>query len=101
MSLLDWDEDAVHVSAHHIEVGRDARVVHVAVTLGGDLVRLTPEARFAGPGGDIELLGLFFTDPGQHHEHRIFVDHGQPHCRSHVNYKGALIGERRPLGVDR
>ena len=51
------------------------------------------EVDFAGPGGDVELLGLFFTDPGQHHEHRIFVDHAQPHCRSNVNYKGALHGE--------
>ncbi|MEO8106010.1 MAG: Fe-S cluster assembly protein SufD [Actinomycetes bacterium] len=94
VSLLDWDVDAVHLSAHHIEVGRDARVVHVVVSLGGEVVRITPEVTFAGPGGDIELLGLFFTDPDQHHEHRIFVDHSQPHCRSNVNYKGALIGER-------
>ena len=93
VSLLDWDTDTVHLSAHHIEVGRDARVVHVVVSLGGEVVRITPEVTFAGPGGDIELLGLFFTDPNQHHEHRIFVDHSQPHCRSNVNYKGALIGE--------
>ena len=60
---------------------------------GGEVVRITPEVTFAGPGGDVELLGLFFTDPDQHHEHRIFVDHSEPHCRSNVNYKGALIGE--------
>lgn len=93
VSMLDWDLDSVHLSAHHIEVGRDARVVHVVVSLGGEVVRITPEVTFAGPGGDIELLGLFFTDPHQHHEHRIFVDHSEPHCRSNVNYKGALIGE--------
>ncbi|MCZ3386352.1 MAG: Fe-S cluster assembly protein SufD [Actinomycetia bacterium] len=93
VSLLDWAVDAVHLSAHHIEVGRDARVVHVVVSLGGEVVRVTPEVTFAGPGGDVELLGLFFTDPDQHHEHRIFVDHSEPHCRSNVNYKGALIGE--------
>ncbi|MCZ3388683.1 MAG: Fe-S cluster assembly protein SufD [Actinomycetia bacterium] len=93
VSLLDWDVDAVHLSAHHIEVGRDARVVHVVVSLGGEVIRTTPEVTFAGPGGDIELLGLFFTDPNQHHEHRIFVDHSEPNCRSNVNYKGALIGE--------
>jgi Fe-S cluster assembly protein SufD len=93
VSLLDWDLDTVHLSAHHVEVGRDARVVHVVVSLGGEVVRVTPEVTFAGPGGDVELLGLFFTDPDQHHEHRIFVDHSEPHCRSHVNYKGALIGE--------
>jgi Fe-S cluster assembly protein SufD len=93
VSLQDWDEDAVHLSAHHLQVGRDARLLHVVVTLGADLVRITPEARFAGPGGDVELLGVFFTDPGQHHEHRLFVDHDQPSCRSRVSYKGALQGE--------
>jgi Fe-S cluster assembly protein SufD len=93
VTLQDWDDDAVHVSAHHVQVGRDARVLHVAVTLGADLVRLTPEARFAGPGGEVEMLGVFFTDPGQHHEHRLFVDHDEPHCRSRVNYRGALQGE--------
>jgi Fe-S cluster assembly protein SufD len=92
VTVQDWNHDAVHASAHHLLVGRDARVVHVAVTLGADLVRLTPEARFAGPGGSVEMLGLFFTDPGQHHEHRLFVDHDQPQCRSRVNYKGALQG---------
>lgn len=93
VSLYDWALDAVHLSAHHLNVGRDARVVHVVVSLGGDVIRVLPEVTYAGPGGDVELLGLFFTDPGQHHEHRIFVDHAQPHCRSHVNYKGALLGE--------
>jgi Fe-S cluster assembly protein SufD len=94
VSLYDWDLDTVHLTSHHVQVGRDARVVHVVVSLGGEVVRVAPEVSFAGPGGDVELLGLFFTDPDQHHEHRIFVDHSEPHCRSNVNYKGALIGER-------
>ena len=56
-------------------------------------MRLSPTARFAAPGGDVELLGLYFADAGQHQEHRLFVDHAQPHCKSHVTYKGALQGE--------
>jgi Fe-S cluster assembly protein SufD len=93
VSLFDWALDAVHLTEHHVQVGRDARIVHVVVSLGGDVVRVLPDVSFAGPGGDVELLGLFFTDPHQHHEHRIFVDHSEPHCRSNVKYKGALIGE--------
>ena len=46
-----------------------------------------------GPGGDAELLGLYFTDEGQHLEHRLFVDHAVRDCRSRVEYKGALQGE--------
>jgi Fe-S cluster assembly protein SufD len=74
-------------------VGRDARLAHFAVTLGGSLVRLSPTVRYAGPGGDAELYGICFADAGQHLEHRLFVDHDTPNCRSRVSYKGALDGE--------
>ncbi len=99
VSIADWADDAVHVSSHHATLGKDAVLRHVAVTLGGDLVRLTARARFDGPGGDAELLGLYFADDGQHFESRLLVDHAQPNCRSHVTYKGALQGDpdsRRP-----
>jgi Fe-S cluster assembly protein SufD len=49
--------------------------------------------RYSGPGGDAELLGLYFADDGQHLEHRLFADHSVPNCRSQVTYKGALQGE--------
>jgi len=65
---------------------------HVVVTLGGDVVRITPSAAFAGPGGDVEMLGMYFADAGQHFEHRQLVDHGVPDCRSYVGYRGALQG---------
>src|SRR5437763_3435432 len=94
VSLQDWDDDAVHLAHHVACVGRDATYKSVIVTLGGDLVRINPIVRFAGPGGDAELLGLFFADDGQHLEHRLLVDHDQPHCQSRVTSKGALQGER-------
>jgi Fe-S cluster assembly protein SufD len=93
VSLQDWNPDAVHLSHHHVLVGRDARVQHTAVTFGGGVVRLAPSVRYGGPGGDAELLGVYFADGGQHLEHRLFVDHAQPNCRSRVEYKGALQGQ--------
>jgi Fe-S cluster assembly protein SufD len=57
------------------------------------VVRLAPSVRYRGPGGDAELLGVYFADSGQHLEHRLFVDHAQPNCRSRVEYKGALQGQ--------
>jgi Fe-S cluster assembly protein SufD len=93
VSLADWDDDAVQVSHHVATIGRDAHLTHFAVTLGGSLVRLSPTVRYAGPGGDAELYGICFADAGQHLEHRLFVDHDTPNCRSRVRYKGALSGE--------
>src|SRR5437763_1459574 len=92
VSLQDWDDDEVHLEHQVVCVGRDASFRSVIVTLGGDLVRINPVVRFAGPGGDAELLGLFFADDGQHLEHRLLVDHDQPRCKSRVTYKGALQG---------
>jgi Fe-S cluster assembly protein SufD len=93
VSLQQEDDDAVHLAQHEALVGRDARFKHVAVSLGGAVVRLNTTVRYAGPGGDATLLGVYFADAGQHLEHRSFVDHGPTHCRSRVTYKGALQGD--------
>lgn len=91
--LADWADDAVHVSMHHARLGKDAVLRHVAVTLGGEVVRLTANVRYTSTGGDAELLGLYFADDGQHLESRLLVDHAQPDCKSNVLYKGALQGD--------
>ncbi|MEU1315656.1 Fe-S cluster assembly protein SufD [Streptomyces tibetensis] len=93
VSVQDWDEKAVHVAQHNALVGRDASFKSVVVTFGGDVVRLHPRVSYAGPGGEAELFGLYFTDQGQHQEHRLLVDHNVPHCKSNVVYKGALQGD--------
>jgi Fe-S cluster assembly protein SufD len=93
VSVQDWDDKAVHVGQHNTLIGRDASFKSVVVTFGGDLVRLHPRVQYAGPGGEAELFGLYFTDKGQHQEHRLLVDHNVPHCKSNVVYKGALQGD--------
>ncbi|MBM3688276.1 MAG: SufD family Fe-S cluster assembly protein [Actinobacteria bacterium] len=92
VSVQGWDRDAVHVGRHDAVLGRDARLVMGHVTLGGDVVRISPTVSYAQPGGDAELLGLFFAESGQFQEHRVFVDHAIPNCRSSVLYKGAVQG---------
>jgi Fe-S cluster assembly protein SufD len=93
VALADWAHDTVQVAHHQITLGKDAHIAHFAVTLGGSLVRLSPAVRYAGPGGDAELHGIAFADGGQHLEHRLFVDHDTPNCRSRVGYKVALSGK--------
>jgi len=91
--IAEWADDTVHVSAQHARLGKDAVLRHVAVTLGGEVVRTAATVRYDAPGGDAELLGLYFADTGQHLESRLLVDHSQPNCRSNVLYKGALQGD--------
>jgi Fe-S cluster assembly protein SufD len=93
IGVQEWDSTALHAAHVGIRVGRDARLRAMDVTLGGRLVRIVKTVEYAGPGGDAELLGLYFADAGQHLEHRLFIDHAVPNCRSRVTYKGALQGD--------
>ncbi|RHW25548.1 Fe-S cluster assembly protein SufD [Nocardioides immobilis] len=94
VTVQDWADDAVHLVSQHARVGRDATLKHVAITFGGNVVRSDTSAEYAGPGGSVEMLGLYFADAGQHIEHRLFVDHNAPKTKSNVVYKGALQGEK-------
>jgi Fe-S cluster assembly protein SufD len=93
VSVQDWAPGALHAGQYDAVVGRDATFRQVVVTLGGALVRLTSNVQYSGPGGQAELFGVYFADETQHQEHRLWVDHAVPNCRSNVLYKGALQGE--------
>ena len=88
-----WNDEVVHVGHQHAVLEADATLRCVVVTLGGSVVRHSASVEYRGRGGDAELVGVYFVDEGQHLEHRLFVDHSVPNCRSDVIYKGALQGE--------
>ena len=90
-----WDDDAIHLSGHTAILGRDSTLRHSIALFGGNVVRIIPRVRFTGPGGDAELLGVYFADDGQFFEQRLLVDHAVPNCRSNVLYKGPLFQETR------
>lgn len=94
ISIQDWSDTSVHTSAQFAKLGRNSKLKHVVVSLGGKTLRVTPSAEFTAPGAEVELLGLYFADSGQYMEHRLFVDHAEPNCKSRVTYKGALQGSK-------
>ena len=103
VEVHDWADDAVYVGASHLLVGRDATLRHTSVTLGGDLVRLSPTVNYRAPGGDAELDGLYFADGGQHFEQRLFVDHSiaeLPLARAstRARCRASRAGRRTPSG---
>jgi len=93
ITLQEFDNDAVYAGRHHAIVAKDATFKSITVTIGGSLVRILPTVEFTGPGGDVDLQGVYFASAGQHLEHRLHVDHLVPNAKSRVNYKGVLAGE--------
>ena len=96
VTVQDWADDAVHHSTQHALVGRDATLRHVAVSFGGDLVRHDVTTEYSGPGGSVEMLGMYFADEGQHIEHRLFVDHNQPQTKQQRRTTRARCRARVP-----
>ncbi len=93
VTVQQWNDGAVHLANHFSRVGRDAKLKHIVVSLGGEVVRLNPTTHLAESGADVEAYGLYFADAGQHLEQQVYVHHEAPHTRSRVNYKGALQGQ--------
>lgn len=91
--IQEWDSGSKHVGNHRIHVGEGASLRHTMVTLGGDVVRIRMDQDFGGEKGDLNMLGMYFVDPGEHVEHRTMVVHNHPECKSRVVYKGALYGK--------
>ncbi len=92
ISIQEWSDDAIHLASHFVTVGRDARLKHIVISLGGKVVRINPSTHLIEQGADAELFGLYFADAGQHLEQRVYVEHVAANTRSRVNYKGALNG---------
>jgi len=90
--VTNWAADSVQAQHIRFRLGRDAKIIHVQVSLGGSVVRQFASVDYTGRGGEAELYGLYFADAGQHLEHRLLVDHSVPDCRSYVAYRGALQG---------
>lgn len=94
VSIQDWNDESVHASTQMAKLGRNSRLKHVVVSLGGETVRVSSSTEFTAPGAETEMLGMYFADSGQYLENRLYVDHAVPSCKSRVTYKGALQGEK-------
>lgn len=93
VSVQEWEDEGIHLATHFAKIGRDAYLKHVVVSLSGSIVRVNTNAHLASEGSDVELLGVYFADAGQHLEQQVFVNHDAPHSKSRVNYRGALQGK--------
>jgi Fe-S cluster assembly protein SufD len=93
VTAQDWGPQVDHLASHTGYVGANADYRHLEVTLGGGTVYITPDVHLSQPGGSAELLGVYFTDTGQHVEHRSLIHHDASQTTSELVYKGALQGD--------
>ena len=92
VSLQEWESGSTHISTQFAKLGRNSKLKHIVVNMGGDLVRVVPAVKLDSPGAEVNMYGVYLADTGNYFEHRPYVDHIAENCVSNVAYKGALQG---------
>lgn len=88
---------AFHVGGLHTTLGRDARVAHHSIAIGGRIARNNLRAHLNGTGIEAVLNGLYLPRSGQLIDHHMVVHHAQPHCDSHEYFNGILDDDARAV----
>jgi Fe-S cluster assembly protein SufD len=92
VTVQEWTDESNHLASHFARVGRDARLRHIVISLGGGVVRVNPSIHLVETGADGSAYGAYFADAGQHLEQRVYINHVAAQTKSRVKYKGALQG---------
>lgn len=88
--LQNEHNSSFQVTNTWINQERNARSRHSTITLHGGMVRNNLHVKLQGEGAHTEALGLFLIDKKQHVDNFTVIEHRQPHCTSHQQFKGVL-----------
>jgi Fe-S cluster assembly protein SufD len=91
--LQHESQQAYHVSAMQVTLGKAATFVSHAASLGARLSRNDLGCAMNGDGADATLNGLVILSGGQHCDNHTTLDHARPNCPSHELYKHVLDGK--------
>ena len=85
-----WNHHVWNFASHRAIVERDAQLCWVTATFGGRLNKLNQVSVLDGPGCDVKMLGLSFTDGRQHLDVSTAQEHASPYTSSDLLYRTVL-----------
>ncbi len=88
--LRDWQ--SVQTARLSVTAAKDAVFRHLAIDVGGVLVRNDLAIDITGPGADVSFNGLYLADRGQHVDNHTRVDHRVGPATSQQEYRGIVKG---------
>jgi Fe-S cluster assembly protein SufD len=97
VSVQNWGKGVTHIQRQRGNVGRDATLNSLVVTMGGTLSRTEMQSYLLGQGSDSEMLALYFANKDQHFDHYTLQHHAAANAHSDLLYKG--VGDDQSVGV--
>jgi Fe-S cluster assembly protein SufD len=95
VSLQNWGQGVWHFAHQQALVHRDASLQWTIGALGGRLAKVNQHVLMVGPGAQVQVNGVMFTEGRQHLSYHTLQRHQEPHCTSDLLYKGALQDRSR------
>jgi Fe-S cluster assembly protein SufD len=88
--LQNLNNDSTLISSNYFSLDDSAKLESHFISLNGGLLRNNVRVTFDGPGGDVNIYGLYLMDRKQHIDNHVYIDHAHPHCTSSELFKGIL-----------
>lgn len=90
ITLQEETRDSFLIKRTQAKLNRNSRFNHLAVDLGGNIVRNNLGISLNGENSETHLFGFYLASGNQHVDNHTNIDHLQPHCESNELYKGIL-----------
>ena len=95
VNLQNWGSGVWHFAHQKALVDRDARLQWTIGALGSRLAQVNQHVILTGPGAEVQVNGVMFTEGKQQLSYNTLQHHQAEHCRSDLLYKGALQDRSR------
>jgi Fe-S cluster assembly protein SufD len=95
VNLQDWGSGVWHFAHQRALVDQDASLQWTIGALGSRLAKVNQHVALVGPGADVQVNGVMFTEGRRHLSYHTLQHHKAPHCTSDLLYKGALQDKSR------
>ena len=88
---------ATHLSQVIYDLGKNARLNDVSVTVGAALSRQNGNCHFNGQDAEVKISGAYLQRGKQHTDTRLVVEHRMPHCTSRELFKCVMDDDARGI----
>ena len=95
--LQDEAENAFHLASLTLHLEAESRYRCVTAALGAAWSRTEFHVRFAAPGAESQIRGLYLAGDGKLVDHHLDIVHAVPACTSQESFKGILDGRGRAV----
>ena len=97
LKLQNDSADATHLSHVIYDLGANARLNDITVTVGGALTRQNGNCNFNGENAEAKISGAYLLKRKQHADTALVINHAVPHCTSRELFKCVMDDNARGI----